>query len=177
VISLPSLDENGIGLTIEFEWREDRFVHSVSVVKGDSRHVAWESQDVEDHGPVFQQIHEQEDDTGRSMVLLMGASHCTNWSMSVQATEPGTLCFDVASRTSNESSEKSAETQQASHYFRASKAEEFLMKCAVIALSDSKETHVFQDSVRTSIWSESESVLEQPATIRWKYLMTQCKKK
>lgn len=168
MISLPSLDEHGCGLRVDFVWQDDRFAHSIAVVENDSRFVAWESNPL---GPVFQQLHEQDDPEGRPMVLLVGAVGQMHWSMSVLALEAGKIGFDVAGRSKADSNAKFSATKDATHYSRGSKAAELLLGHKVATLADSADTAIFQDHIRTSVWATNASALHSPYTVRWKYSM------
>lgn len=84
-------------LRVDFHWLDDRFGHTVSIVRGDKCEVVLRSHHIGDHAPAFQELHEQKDAGGESIYFLSGASDGAHWSMSVQR-ETNAISFDVAAR-------------------------------------------------------------------------------
>ncbi|RIK76440.1 MAG: hypothetical protein DCC67_13910 [Planctomycetota bacterium] len=105
-ITLDALDELGRGIRLSFEWRGDRYGHTICGVNGDEAVPIAVSVDERGSGdgplsPPVQEIREIADATGGRQLMLIGAAAGAHWSMTVRAAAEENqryLEFDVAVR-------------------------------------------------------------------------------
>lgn len=108
--TLEKLTKHERGIRVDFYWLGDRFGHTISALRDGVATIVWRSVDDSDRGPVYQELHEQSTDDGRTIVFLSGASAGAHWSASVEfATAKCELLFDVAARVAKEPVERAIE--------------------------------------------------------------------
>ena len=168
---LPSINNDGIGLRVDFDWAGDRFRHSVTGIQQDRSQLAWEAQ--LEQSPVFQHLHQQTDDQGRPVLLLVGAADHIHWSMSVHAANAGTLCFDVAGRVPGEMALESLQNKCLSSYARPAAVEKKSKKVEIVLVTGSDALLHTSGSI-TTISAEIPPGIKFPCTVRWRYLAKSC---
>lgn len=101
--TLEKLTKLERGIRVDFYWLGDRFSHTISAMRDGEATVVWRSVDDNEFGPVYQELHEQTTDDGRTILFLNGASAGAHWSASVEFDEvKRRLHFDVAARITAE---------------------------------------------------------------------------
>jgi hypothetical protein len=102
--TIEKLFANGVGVRVDFYWVGDRYSHIISSVKDGVATAEWQSVDDDPLGPVYQELHEQENADGGKIVFLSGAGGGAHWSASVFVVEATkfNLMFDVAARVGRE---------------------------------------------------------------------------
>jgi hypothetical protein len=107
---LEKLDDEGSGVRVEFHWLGDRLGHVISSVKGGVAVVEWKSVDDDPQGPVYQELHEQQNADGGKIVFLSGSGNGAHWSASVEfEKQKCVVAFDVAARVREEPVERAIE--------------------------------------------------------------------
>ena len=102
--SVAALDDQGLGLRVDFFWRQDRYAHRIVAVAEAGERVLLESVEGTSAepwptAPPLQQLSVEEPSRGAWVGLLVGMAGKSHWSMSVEPL-PGTrrIAFDVACR-------------------------------------------------------------------------------
>ncbi len=103
-ITVETLDEGGCGLRLVVSRQQDRSIHQVFVIQGQTSLPLIQSVEGQPSqrwppSPPLQQIHFQTDSNGTQTVFLVGMAGSSHWSLSIQATQsPSALLFDAACR-------------------------------------------------------------------------------
>ena len=167
--SLPSSNNDGFGLRVDFDWMGDRFRHSIVRIDQDLCQVAWES--LIEQSPVFQHLHQQTDDGGRPVLFLIGAADHIHWSMSVHAAEARTLCFDVAGRVSGGISGESLQDKCVSVYARPVGVADARSAKDGIDFTTCSDGLLHASASTTKISAQIPPGIEFPCTVRWSYIV------
>ena len=100
--TLNAINAQGLGLRVVFEWRGDRYGHTIYSVDGNEStplcaSVEGTPTDFWPASPPVQEIVEHELPGGQRTLLLTGQSGKSHWSATVEAAG-ACLCFDIAVR-------------------------------------------------------------------------------
>ena len=107
---MGALDEHqeivcgGGGLRVAFQWRGDRYQHSLAAVAGDRRQLLLQSREGDEQqvwpaSPPLQQLSLEHRPGGGTVALAVGMAGSSHWSLSVEADPRAAACeFDVACR-------------------------------------------------------------------------------
>jgi hypothetical protein len=105
--AVEARDRNGVGLCVEFIWREDRYRHTISLIDGDGSIVPLlESFEGVSEGdwppsPPLQTLTFEELPDGRRVALLLGMAGRSHWSVSIEPLAgEAKIVVDVACRHS-----------------------------------------------------------------------------
>ncbi len=104
-VSLNATNADGIGLQVEFAWRQDRHVHTISLMVDDNSIPVFESVegsnvDAWPPSPPLQQLSVEELRPSIQVALLVGMAGKSHWSMSVEpVADRAAFVFDVACRS------------------------------------------------------------------------------
>ncbi|MDA1053937.1 MAG: hypothetical protein O3C40_26095 [Planctomycetota bacterium] len=104
-VSLNAMNADGVGLQVQFIWRQDRHVHTISLmIDGRSvpvfESVEGSNVDVWPPSPPLQQLSVEELRPETQVALLVGMAGKSHWSMSVEpADDRAAFVFDVACRS------------------------------------------------------------------------------
>jgi len=171
----------GVGLRTTFVWRDDRYLHVVTLIEAEGERTLLEStegkpDDPWPPSPAFQQLSIQ--GTGDQRVaLLVGMSGKSHWSMSVEVSPPQRgIVFDVACRM-NESVESLGSSYLAHGYTlvdQSTAVGHFGPLRSALVLDptvDSADQSLssFADQLRVDCPTAR---FTMPHTIRWKYAVT-----
>src|ERR1051326_2095918 len=88
--AIEAVGSNGVGLRIEFIWRDDRYRHTVSLIDRDRasipllESIEGNSEDDWPSSPPLQTLSVERLSDGRSVALLVGMAGGSHWSASVE---------------------------------------------------------------------------------------------
>ncbi len=161
-VYLQTLDERGWGIQVEFHWRGDRYSHTIGAVDGDKivpllASMEETESDLFPSSPCLSQVHQQD-----QILFFTGATSACHWSMSVQATEPLGLVFEVACRL------KSQPCWLGSTYklLHPEAKEKFCVDSNLWSCETTEE-----DAEQIRIGSVADLPGEFPATQQWNYVV------
>ncbi|QDU54136.1 hypothetical protein [Aeoliella mucimassa] len=144
------------GLRVDFYQLDDRYSHTLSIVRDAQPTVVWQSIEHHDEGPAYQELHEQTDHQGNTLLFLNGAAGGAHWSMSVQQDDKA-ITFDVAARVSTAPPMRVIEYQGPT------------TEPPGLACSQPVGTFHIDESTHRLTLSPTGEHQQLPATLRWKY--------
>jgi hypothetical protein len=160
---LEAIDASGHGLRVEFEWRGDRFGHSIVLVSGGApgsipllKSIEGTAGEAWPPSPPLQSLSLETLPDGRKVALLVGMAGRSHWSASIEALpDRPALVFDIACRRGQE-----AEALGSAYQPAAGTDERRNLICAAgTALQEDERALRFFPQVQASVGS----------TVRWKY--------
>lgn len=159
---LSSIDSSGRGLEVEFTWQEDRFEHTIYLLREGARLPAVASVcDCPEVDLALVELHPQLDSAPTPTLFLHGAGGGAQWSMSVEAVEAQGLRFDVAARVLSPPIDRRL-------FYRCRSGDEVLL------LAPGEATHAQGPSVEgiVTLGVEGADLRSPPCTLRWRYTFT-----
>ncbi len=181
---LDSVDALGNGIRIAFAWNEDRFAHSIHLLR-DGRSLellaSLEGSDQQQWppSPPLQQLCVEDHQSNGPVALLVGMAGKSHWSASVEArTDSTRVVFDMACRFQADPA-KLGSTYRANGPFRLGTARhvDFDLegeRCRMTLLEADGLARAGFESVEGGLRIAYRPENGTPTTARWKYEVTFC---